>query len=701
VHFPFLWSLENQKEISLSSEPEELQIEPNQHAKMTPNPENLMKITGYAHSSDDEQSALSHINLVKAVDGLTETPGCRPAMFRTISRARSKSESEVSAAESVSIKSVDDDDDVASTTSQDHGPYAPINDPIKPGDRVVVKNKYAGTCRYVGPIKEKRKSSESFVGVELDQKMTRFGGVFGSKKYFDCPTGHGIMVTFKNVQKLTRVPSDYVSDESLPEIVELAPFSKTTRTISRKTFNSGSRTSSHDSNDTHFDLKSFVNDKGWKVSNGYEKTKLKHKSSSLQHTRRGGRNGSGTMEILENFKSMQDEFRSLPAHLNEDEVEQPENYFDPRKFYKFKPFYFHEDLGPMRCNLGKKNVSIDCPNPEWDQMRQSFEMITKQKTVSMQSADSAYDGGDPMMSKYYTSSSSASSRRSSSATQDISSSKTKGNKLKTAPSSSRQAPKILPIRIRRYYEKETDSSGICDSDGSTGNKQKAVVKCQNYQVVPIEKRRRSSKSSSKSSSSSSRSKSLTNRKISPKAAEMSQHIVLNVLNSTKMCCSGKSSKSSKLPKESILKSFSILNRDCDANRSTCDECGAAKLSDLGRISKGKPTSRGDAVDGGFSEKLTERSSSHNSEEPSRARDTVALMSDTDWGGDSLEMDDVIIGFDQLSARTTKSNQPSSSSPKSDMIVIAPNICEKWAEKHGQALTPAMQKGIKKLEAALV
>ena len=76
MHFPFLWSLENQKEISLSSELiEELQIEPNQHAKMTPNPENLMKITGYAHSSDDEQSALSHINLVKAVDGLTETPG--------------------------------------------------------------------------------------------------------------------------------------------------------------------------------------------------------------------------------------------------------------------------------------------------------------------------------------------------------------------------------------------------------------------------------------------------------------------------------------------------------------------------------------------------------------------------------------------------------------------------------------------------
>jgi len=358
-----------------------------------------------------------------------------------------------------------------------------------------------------------------------------------------------------------------------------------------------------------------------------------------------------------------------------DEVEQHDNCFDPRKFYKFKPFYFHEDLGPMRCNLGEKNVSIDCPNPEWDQMRQSFEMITKQKTVSIESADSAYDGGDPaMMAKYYTSSSSASSRRSSTATHNNSSNKSRGNKLSP---SSRQAPKVLPIRIRRYYEKETDSSGICDSDGSTGNKQKAVVKCQNYPVVPIEKRRRSSKSSSKSSS---RSKSLTNRNISPKAAEMSQHIVLNVMNSKKACCSANKSVKSKAPKESILKSFSILNRDCDANRSTCDECGAAKLSDLGRISKGK-LMNSNAVD-----------------EPSRVRDNVALMSDNDSGGDSLEIDDVVIGFDQLSART-KSNQ--SSSPESNVIVSTPNICEKWAEKHGQSLTPAMQKGIKKLEAALM
>ena len=235
---------------------------------------------------------------------------------------------------------------------------------------------------------------------------------------------------------------------------------------------------------------------------------------------------------------------------------------------------------------------------------------------------------------------------------------------------------VIQVKLNwsKNFNKTTMSQQI---DGSTGNKQKAVVKCQNYPVVPIEKRRRSSKSSSKSSS---RSKSLTNRIISPKAAEMSHHIVLNVMNSKKACCSANKSVKSKAPKESILKSFSILNRDCDANRSTCDECGAAKLSDLGRISKGK-LMNSNAVD-----------------EPSRVRDNVALMSDNDSGGDSLEIDDVVIGFDQLSART-KSNQ--SSSPESNVIVSTPNICEKWAEKHGQSLTPAMQKGIKKLEAALM
>lgn len=157
----------------------------------------------------------------------------------------------------------------------------------------------------MGPIKEKRKSTESFVGVELDQKMTRFGGVFGSKKYFDCEFGYGIMVTFKNVTKLQKVTQqECFTEPSIPEIIELAPFTKSTRTVSRKTYKS-SRTSSHDSDDTHFDVKT-INDKGWRISPGYEATKIT-KSSSLKHTKKPHQ--AGTMEILDNYKSMQEQFR--------------------------------------------------------------------------------------------------------------------------------------------------------------------------------------------------------------------------------------------------------------------------------------------------------------------------------------------------------------------------------------------------------
>ena len=221
-----------------------------------------------------------------------------------------------------------------------------------------------------------------------------------------------------------------------------------------------------------------------------------------------------------------------------------------------------------------------------------------------------------------------------------------------------------------------------------------MVKCQDYAQVPItyDKRRRSSKSSK--SSKSSRSKSLTNcSRKSPKALEMANRIVVNVKKSRpkKSCCEQKEkSKSHQERRESILKSFSILNRDCEADNSTCDDCGAAKLSDLGRMSKGNPhvqSGTRDVVIFNLN-KLTILETSD--------RDTVALMSDSDSGGDSLEIDEVIIGFDHMSART-KSDQTT----KDDLEVCVPNICEKWAEKHGQELSPGMQKGLKKLEAALV
>ena len=54
---------------------------------MTPNPENLMKISGYAHSSDDENSALSNINLVETVDGLTKTPAWYVILVNSVQKS--------------------------------------------------------------------------------------------------------------------------------------------------------------------------------------------------------------------------------------------------------------------------------------------------------------------------------------------------------------------------------------------------------------------------------------------------------------------------------------------------------------------------------------------------------------------------------------------------------------------------------------
>ena len=65
--------------------------------------------------------------------------------------------------------------------------------------------------------------------------MTRFGGVFGSKKYFDCEVDYGIMVTFKNVKKVTKVQNDHNECfSSIPDMIELPAFTKTTRTISHR-----------------------------------------------------------------------------------------------------------------------------------------------------------------------------------------------------------------------------------------------------------------------------------------------------------------------------------------------------------------------------------------------------------------------------------------------------------------------------------
>merc|ERR1712025_312891 len=136
-------------------------------------------------------------------------------------------------------------------------------------------------------------------------------------------------------------------------------------------------------------------------------------------------------------------------------------------------------------------------------------------------------------------------------------------------------PKIQPIRIRKYFVKDSnkptgpsgaglDSSGISDCE-TNNNKWKKKQNCKNIN------------------------------------------------------CENRSNVSR--PATPLLESFKVLKNSCDQ---LCDDCGEAKLTNLGKISNKKKESINEV---------------------------------------------------------------------SDLVVRVPNICEKWAEKHGQELALAMQKGL--------
>ena len=84
------------------------------------------------------------------------------------------------------------------------------------GFMVTYDNKFLGTCRYIGPIQETYISPEIFIGVELDEKLTQNSGIFGSKKYFDCEFGYGLMVPVEKVRNLTtKQTSNFTKSMSL------------------------------------------------------------------------------------------------------------------------------------------------------------------------------------------------------------------------------------------------------------------------------------------------------------------------------------------------------------------------------------------------------------------------------------------------------------------------------------------------------
>jgi len=78
-----------------------------------------------------------------------------------------------------------------------------------------------GLCKYVGPIEEEKFSlPEIWFGVHLDERLTQNSGIFGSREYFQCPFGHGVMVTG---DKITKIKSASVSFKTGPTTTSLRP----------------------------------------------------------------------------------------------------------------------------------------------------------------------------------------------------------------------------------------------------------------------------------------------------------------------------------------------------------------------------------------------------------------------------------------------------------------------------------------------
>lgn len=362
----------------------------------------------------------------------------------------------------------------------------------------------------------------------------------------------------------------------------------------------------------------------------------------------------------------------------------------------------------MRCNLDEKNVSVDCPNPEWDQMRQSFQMIVRENQVAEQQEIPEYH--DPMMDRFYFPCDSEGfiSRRFSSTsrgTRSRDSFDSFGSRdsferqesieepIKMAKSisctrvSSRRCsslgrvpnvgglkeikcPKIKPIRVRKYFEKESDSSGIYDSEESHEN-QPIIHKYYNSSS------RRSSKHSVKSvpKKSTLKHESFKPTVLTPPPLSFEQRKVCNGQ------CKINTPNSSRSATP-ILQSFAILNDDCETKM--CDNCGDQKLASLGKIrkQKGKKINRED------SQSSVEPMSSKNDpenlpREPSR--DSIQ----------SFESDEREIQFTDQDIKNE--NEIKS---VSNLVVNLPNICEKWAEKHGQELV-GQAKGLAKLTQAIV
>ncbi|XP_072013368.1 uncharacterized protein [Amphiura filiformis] len=73
---------------------------------------------------------------------------------------------------------------------------------IKIGDRVIVKDKFKGIVKYVGPMDDDLLVPQLYVGIKLDEPFGSDAGIFNGRWYFEAPLGFGMMAKYKDVKRV-------------------------------------------------------------------------------------------------------------------------------------------------------------------------------------------------------------------------------------------------------------------------------------------------------------------------------------------------------------------------------------------------------------------------------------------------------------------------------------------------------------------
>ncbi|XP_070575382.1 dynactin subunit 1-like isoform X2 [Ptychodera flava] len=73
---------------------------------------------------------------------------------------------------------------------------------INIGDRVLVKEQYTGTVKFIGPLDDDLIAPDIYVGVQTDDCVGLHNGIYKGKRYFTAPRRHGMMVKYKDVKKI-------------------------------------------------------------------------------------------------------------------------------------------------------------------------------------------------------------------------------------------------------------------------------------------------------------------------------------------------------------------------------------------------------------------------------------------------------------------------------------------------------------------